>query len=313
MTESRAERLRRCLHAACLAEATAAKVGNVHPGASFADLDFAAFRWAAEHTASELSRLNVSIWQSMDSAVRGSLRHSGTNVHLGIVLLLGPLVATAAEDSRCDAWSGRISDFLGNTGLADGGRILNLIADAMAGGLGRVDAMDVYDRPTDADLLAAMRLAQHRDQIANQYANGYRPFFDDIVPVIAQRVIPLIADFHDDGLGPTKFANHRSVQQAIVAAQIECLGKWPDSLIARKHGTEVAESIRRQAAQIDVNDPRQIQSLDDSLRQPIRINPGTTADLIAASLFVCLWRRNHPSVTATTKSSFHSKPATSHS
>ena len=74
------------------------------------------------------------------------------------------------------------------------------------------------------------------------------------------------------------------------------LAKYADSLIARKCGLEVSEEVSlRAAAVIDSGKPgddaydEAIGSLDFWLRSDgHRLNSGTTADLVAAGLFVLL-------------------------
>ena len=52
---------------------------------------------------------------------------------------------------------------------------------------------------------------------------------------------------------------------------------------------EIAVDVQRRAQTIDLDDPASIASFDDSLRADAHpLNPGTTADLIAAALYVLL-------------------------
>ncbi len=104
---------------ACLLEATAPKPGNVYPGRSFGDLQYLDFVAAAEIAVSAFSLTDHPISQRMLSAVELSVAQSRTNVNLGIVLLLGPLVAadeTMSGDSvgnRADQnWAAAIAGVL---------------------------------------------------------------------------------------------------------------------------------------------------------------------------------------------------------
>ena len=74
------------------------------------------------------------------------------------------------------------------------------------------------------------------------------------------------------------------------------LAEFPDSLIARKCGLERAEEVRTKAAAIrnlggltTIEGRCAAVGLDGFLRSDgHRLNPGTTADLIAACLFIAL-------------------------
>jgi triphosphoribosyl-dephospho-CoA synthase len=86
------------------------------------------------------------------------------------------------------------------------------------------------------------------------------------------------------------------LSDSIVHAHVRQLAKTPDSLIARKCGVEIArESADRAAAVLASGAPGDaayqsaLATFDAWLRADgHRRNPGTTADLIAAGLFVLL-------------------------
>jgi len=250
------------IRAACLAEASAAKVGNVHPGASFADLRFEHFQIAADIAAVTLTDWDRTVGARILRCVDQTVAATGTNVNLGIALLIGPL----AEARRRDCPVGVVVDELDHD---DGSAIFAAIGRSRAGGLGMADRYDVQTGYVgDFDVIGAMRLAKDRDRIALQYAGGFVDLFDNVVPTVHRQI------------------ERRGEAAGIVAAHVELLSLAPDSLIARKCGVAVAEEIRRRAAATDADDPASVKDLDDFLRRDgNRLNPGTTADLIAAALF----------------------------
>ncbi len=81
-----------------------------------------------------------------------------------------------------------------------------------------------------------------------------------------------------------------------MTAFLTILAAVPDTLIARKNGKAVAEDVSRRAAGVlssgGGTSPRGRARLDQLARdlgdEAHRLNPGTTADLVAASLFVFL-------------------------
>jgi triphosphoribosyl-dephospho-CoA synthase len=88
-----------------------------------------------------------------------------------------------------------------------------------------------------------------------------------------------------------------SLLDAIVYVYLAVMAKHPDSLIARKCGREIAQRASDQAAEIvGASSPaaddwhERLADFDFWLRADgHRRNPGTTADLVTAGLFVELW------------------------
>ncbi len=83
---------------ACLLEATAPKVGNVHRGADFADMSFTDFVYSATLVCPIIaSASTVGVGESIYRAAEATASCVGANTNLGILLLLGPLAAVPAE------------------------------------------------------------------------------------------------------------------------------------------------------------------------------------------------------------------------
>jgi triphosphoribosyl-dephospho-CoA synthase len=266
------------LHAqlACIWEATARKAGNVHRYCDFADTTYIDFLQSAAAIAPILAhaprqRVGVTVLE----AIRLSARHvASNNTNLGIVLLLAPLAkAAGASDIRAD-----LPTVLDDLNVSDAEQVYAAIRLANPGGLGRVPSQDVAEAPTKT-LREVMQLAADRDLIARQYAYGFREVFDDGVPAIRR------------GLETTG-----SLEAAILNCQLHLMAQHPDSLIRRKRGEEeAAESAERAKEVLAADWPQTGKSwslfhgLDNWLRAiGNQRNPGTTADLITATLFVCL-------------------------
>jgi triphosphoribosyl-dephospho-CoA synthase len=260
------------VHWACVLEATAPKLGNVHPSAQFIDLNFQHFVISAKITADCLCQPNRSLAMRMNEAVEQSRAACGSNVNLGIVLLLGPLYESASLAQT-------IQKTLYEFTPADGELLMQTIAGSGAGGLGTVKDRDVSKSSGPVDIIAAMRLAEDRDMIARQYATGF------------QEVLGTVADTLDACI-----IDRKDVLTGIAAAQLKLLSTWPDSLIERKCGRSTATAIQHQAAGVDFDDEAAMANFDASLRVDAnRLNPGTTADLIAAGLFCLLYKPNRHS------------------
>ena len=253
---------------ACVIESTSPKAGNVHPGKSFADLNYSDFIAAANITADHLPGSHSGLSTRMLECIRECQAQTDTNVNLGIVLLLGPLsVAESFDVESLDKVLTSLDD-------QDGANIFRAISLAGAGGLDRVDVMDVHETNEPVDIVAAMKLAVDRDRIAVQYASGFDDLLSKVVPVVESAIHQC-----DDVLA------------GVAKAHLRLLATSPDSLIGRKNGIEVAAAVQHKAAEVDENDAASVADFDRWLRRDgNRFNPGTTADLIAASLFVLLAR-----------------------
>ena len=137
---------------------------------------------------------------------------------------------------------------------------------------------DVRDAPT-VTLGAAMASAAERDSIAAEYANGFALTFGIGLPALAEAL--------DAGLRP---------RAAVVELFLRLLAAVPDMLIARKRGREAAERVSAEAASaLSAGGVRSaagraaVAELDAALRvDGNALNPGTTADLVTAVLFVAL-------------------------
>jgi triphosphoribosyl-dephospho-CoA synthase len=162
--------------------------------------------------------------------------------------------------------------------VLDAALVYRAIRLAQPGGLGEVPEQDIASEPT-MTLRAAMALAADRDLIARQYANGFREVLDEALPDFRQSV-----------------QSGQSLETAVIAAYLNLLARHPDSLIARKFGTDCAVEVSRRAAELlgagwpeREEAGRLFAEFDDWLRQPAqRMNPGTTADLITAALYTAL-------------------------
>ncbi len=268
--------------AAGLLEATARKPGNVHPGAAFTDLCYADFRAAARAIGPPLDLAGRQpLGQVIRSAVTAARAVSQSNANLGIVLAIAPLAATAASENTLSPAA--VRQVLTTLNEADAAAIYAAIREAGAGGLGRRSRNDVTG-PAPASIQMAMREAADAvpaDSIAALWAHGYASLWEGAVADLA-------------GLD----AAGCGWEETIVRAAVRQLARTPDSLIARRHGHQVAAGVSRQAAEIDaLTGPAwtaAVATFDRSLREPRRLNPGTTADLITAALYIFLWQANHP-------------------
>lgn len=272
----------RCATLACLIEATVPKPGNVHRGADFDDLHFFDFQAAAVAIGPAIEQVAIDgrVGRAVLDAVRATRTLAATNVNLGIVLLIAPLAAVPRNRPMMLG----LRYVLSQLTPQDAVDVYEAIRLANPGGMGKVDEADVAG-PPPSSLVDAMRLAADRDSIAKQYVTDFADVFDLVVPELQR------------GL-----AKGWALGDTVIRTHLRVLHELPDTLIARKCGIAKAREVSAWAGQVleagppdDENYHEALADLDFELRSDgHRLNPGATADLIAAGLFVALRDRMIP-------------------
>ncbi len=263
--------------AACLFEVSAPKPGNVTRHHHFHDTRFEDFLLSALAIGPAFGDvLEVGVGDTILRAVRDTRRVVHVNTNLGMILLLAPLARAAGRTGG--TLRERLSQVLAALTVDDARAVYEAIRLVAPGGLGRAEAQDVSQEPT-LTLREAMALAAARDQVASEYVTSYEVTF--------VRALPALRAARGDGLAwPT----------AIVEAFLAVLAAVPDTLIARKEGLAVARQVSARAQEVlaagkagSDERTRAAAAFDAFLRGPgNRLNPGSTADLLAAAIFVAL-------------------------
>ncbi|SAK98116.1 ATP:dephospho-CoA triphosphoribosyl transferase [Caballeronia hypogeia] len=277
------DRARAAFLRACRLDVETSKPGNVSVASAGHGMTSAQFIASADTAAAGLFTPGASVGARILDAVRRTFDAVGCNTNLGIVLLAAPLCAALeriAPDASADAidasrWHAATRDVLANLDIDDARLAYRAIALANPGGLGDAPEQTVHAPPT-VTLRAAMALAADRDSIARQYENGF-------------------ADIFGAGLEAAGAVAPSGGHHAMLDAFLAFLAGWPDSHIVRKQGTAVAQSVTRDAALHRANwrtsgRPTTSAELDawDAGLKARGINPGTSADLAVATLFVAL-------------------------
>lgn len=275
----------RAAQLACLLEVRTMKPGNVHPHADFRDTRYEDFLVSALAIGDAMGQVHrQGVGMTVLRAIRDTRRWVRVNTNLGTVLLLAPLAKAAVTPGKGNLRS-RVRRVLQRLTVDDARHVYTAIRLVKPGGLGRVPRWDVRRSRVDASLLSVMQAAADRDTVAREYAAGFSVTF---------------------GIGVPSLKGHRAamsdLRAAIVQTYLTILAVVPDSLIARKAGVRQAIAVSREAAQVlKVGGVRtaigrqRLVGFDRQLRRKgNRLNPGTTADVIAASLFVLLLQDGIP-------------------
>lgn len=264
---------------ACLLEASAEKPGNVTPTHAFHDTRYEDFLRSAVALGPEMARAgDRGVGDTILAAVRATRRWTRANTNLGIVLLFAPLAKAALSGT------GELRLHLKSVLLTlthdDARAAYAAIRLAAPGGLDDAVEHDVRDEPPAITLREAMAGAAQRDQVAAEYLNDFATIFDLGLPALR-----------------ASLARGVPTDQAVIQTYLEILAKVPDTLIARKCGISTAREVSTEARAaltaggvFSERGRRVIDALDSYLRSRGRnqLNPGTTADLVAATLFTAL-------------------------
>jgi triphosphoribosyl-dephospho-CoA synthase len=254
----------------------------VSPGRHFRDAHYEDFLASAAAIGPAIALAgDRPIGPTVLAAIEATARWVPSNTNLGIVLLFAPL-ARAALSPIMGGYPGalreRVEAVLDATTVADAREAYAAIRRARPGSLGRAPSQDISEEPT-ATLREVMALSADRDAIAREYASGFATTFEVGSPALKRA--------RRDGL---------AWDDATVETYLTLLAAGPDTLIARKLGLPTAASISRLAqAAAEAGGVRttagrtHLEALDRTLRDEHNAaNPGATADLTAAALFVVL-------------------------
>ncbi|QZP37858.1 triphosphoribosyl-dephospho-CoA synthase [Halobaculum magnesiiphilum] len=262
------------------------KPGNVDRARDLAALRFEHFLAGAVGARPGLERAAAGdpVGVAFETAVAGMSEQSGGNTQFGCLLLLTPLVRAAAAEDRALSPDGVAAVCEGTT------------VDDAAGFYRAFERVDVAvsDPPEGMDALDVRRGA-------------------DAVPALRERGTTLFDVMREsaapvDDRGPPGDANAREwvagfprtfrAAEAIAAdngpivdraarAFLDLLAETEDTLVRTQHGPDVAREVRDRAGEIDSLDGAAAWA-DELVERGI--NPGTTADVTAAALFVALER-----------------------
>jgi triphosphoribosyl-dephospho-CoA synthase len=264
---------------ACVLEVSAPKPGNITPSHDFHDTSYEDMLRSAIAVGPELARAGQrGVGETILAVVEASRRVAPANTNLGIALLLAPLAKAALSLVEGAPLRARLGATLRALDVADARAAYAAIRLSGPGGLRERVEHDVRSEPT-VGLREAMASAAERDSVASEYVTDYALTFDTGVPALVAAL----------GAG-------LAVRDAIVELHLRLLDQAPDTLIARKGGADAAARVSAGAREVlaaggvrSAAGRRALRSFDASLREPANaLNPGTTADLVTAALFVAL-------------------------
>ncbi len=261
---------------ACELDVQAIKPGNIRvdsPAYAMSAQDFFA---SARAIAAPITAPDLNIGERIFSAIEATRRAVNCNTNLGIVLLLAPLIQAAQRAADSQTLESELKTVLMDLTIGDADSAYRAIRLAKPGGMGESAKHDIGKTP-EVTLYQAMQEAAARDQIARLYTTGYEDLWVRALPIWRQSL-----------------ARWQSKEWAATAIFLSTLSAQADTLITRKFGIEKSNAVSVTAktqwqafeSAHDPNDFRDALLSWDSELKANGLNPGTTADITVATIFV---------------------------
>lgn len=261
-----------------LLEVSAApKPGNVDRERDIVGLHFDQFLAGAVGARDGLRLAETgAIGEAFETAVAGMADAAGTNTQFGTLLLLTPLVRAAAGGELTRETASQVAEA---TTVDDAAAFYHafehadVAVDDPPPGIEDLDVRRGSDAVPDVrerglTLYEVMEASAAHDANASEWVEGFPRVFR-----AADRIEA------DDG----------PLTDRAVTAFLSLLAEAPDTLVATQHGDAVASEIQERALDLQGAPDEEIRAFADELVER-GVNPGTTADLTAAALFVALER-----------------------
>jgi triphosphoribosyl-dephospho-CoA synthase len=268
-------------------EASTEKPGNVTPSHDFEDTTYndflagsiamgpsieeAAFRgYLAGLKEIEYARIGIGelILRGVKD-VRDS--HTGGNTHLGTMMLMVPIAAGAgycvAKGLTFRSLRPAVIRVLESSTVKDSRDLYAAIGTAKVGGLDKLIRQEL----TYAKL---MKVSAERDRIAEELSSG--------MPIVFKCGLP----YFEACMNAERPSSRTDIRAAILKTYLHILSKYPDTFIAKKEGMKKAIDISGKAKEA-LGGKIHISVFDKELRSPKNsLNPGTTADIVSAVIFL---------------------------
>ncbi|KZX12695.1 triphosphoribosyl-dephospho-CoA synthase [Methanobrevibacter curvatus] len=272
------------------------KPGNVHRTRDFADMIFEDFLISGVVIGeivkeAALNGLKIKETKDFKNANLGKYIFKGVletdkwvknNTNLGILMMIIPISISAAISESFFQLQDNISVLMNNSTVNDAIDLYDAINLADAGGMGDQENFDVNSKKAKEELI-----------------NNNQTMFDVLAisaswDSLARELTSKMPIAFDLGfVNYVDFKKQYSQNLSTVLTFLTILSNVPDTLISRKYGDEQAEEISEMAEEIitgnddygSVDFIKKVKDLDDYLFEN-KFNPGTTADLTAASIFL---------------------------
>ncbi|MDR1819446.1 MAG: triphosphoribosyl-dephospho-CoA synthase [Methanobrevibacter sp.] len=271
------------------------KPGNVHRTRDFQDMVFEDFLISGivigdtvREATSKIFEINHKIKSDeaflgkyILKAVKETDEWIANNTNLGIIMLLIPIACSGAISNNLTELQNNVGVLIENTNSLDAVSLYKAIGIAKAGGMGSQDEFDVTSIQTQKELISknqtmydVLKISASWDSLANELTSKMPITFN---------------------IGFKTFFNLKktySLNISTVLTFLTILSNVPDTLISRKYGKKKAKEVSNLSKELlkfddyaSIDFKNKLIEFDDFLFEN-RLNPGTTADLTAASIMI---------------------------
>ena len=303
------EDVTRCINLASLLELSGwPKPGNVHRTQDFKNTRFEHFLAGITAIQPSFKSLCEKVYQSSYNkdndyesiglglfyvnATKEMIKwQSGGNVLLGHILIVSPLAVAAIICLKNNTFN--YNDFryylkkvIDESTVEDTLNLYRAIKTCNPGGLGKVEKYDITNEDSIREILVdninlkkIFEFSKEYDLISSEYSTGFNIILTEGLPYFFEK----LNQFNDPNI-------------TIVNTYLKILSDHPDTLIIRKSGIDAASYVSETAKSIlqfgGISSEEGLEltiKLDKELqRKDGSLNPGTTADLLAGTIFCAL-------------------------
>jgi triphosphoribosyl-dephospho-CoA synthase len=301
----KAKNISKCLELAILFEVSADKPGNVNLIVGFEGTRYEHFLASAVAVApffelaaergvavsrGEVQVSNVKLGRIIRDCVAdiNAWQHGG-NTLLGTVILLSPIAVAAGMTLTQEKQGFEIPKLRENVKLVvesttpkDAVDVYEAIKIANPSGLGKAPELDINDPNSvnkilkeNISLYQVFKIASNYDNVCSEWVNNYPITFDIAYPYLMEQI-----------------RETKDLNMAIIHTFLKILAEYPDTFITRKVGIGKTREVSSRAKEIlklggleTSRGKERLHKFDLELKKSSNLlNPGTTADIIAAAL-----------------------------
>lgn len=253
------------------------KPGNVDRYRDYEDLRFEHFLAGAVGSLRgfRLAADGARVGRAFERGVEGMSHQSGGNTQFGALLLLTPLVQAAATGQLTREGADAVVKATTVEDACDFYRAFEHVDVAVDEPPEGIDDLDVRRgsdavgsiRDRELTMFDVMELSAERDGVAAEWTNGFERSFEAAGWVL-----------DDDG----------PIYRRASRAFLRLLADEADTFVATRNGPDVAAEATRRARGV-LDGDEDAEELAEEFRER-DVNPGTTADVTTAALFIALER-----------------------
>ncbi|MBA2862450.1 triphosphoribosyl-dephospho-CoA synthase [Methanococcus maripaludis] len=272
---------------ACCFEVGSFKPGNVHKNRDYDDIKYHHFvssGIAFGDVIYEACLEKNNIGNFIKKGVIESKKWSPTNANLGIIMLHIPIAIAASNLDKFseNALKKETEKIIKNTTVQDAIDVYEAIAIALAFVNAPENGPDLKSKDAKDELIQknltlydVFKISSTWDSISNEWTENFK---------ISYKGYNLINEYYEE---------YNNINIAVTKTFINLLSIYPDTLIARKKSIDDAKMVSEKAKEVLNNfNEETVLEFDKFLsKDGNKLNPGTTADLIASSLLIFLLDR----------------------